>query len=250
MLVICRWSTQPVVISLIRCQCRRTVATTRHSHSSCRRPAVCRRRPINGLSLVSYIIESDRSWCLMQCWRTLFTLCNDKLKCCNSETTINPRLDSAVSSRRSVQCCLSVELLSTVSLLVGHCKLPFEGHSRSLILVPLYTWFLHGCFTIMQWPWSSVRVCMRVYSEVCVRACRCNLALMLMTDLVVDTSLCIDWTVHLPFILHLAILGQLQPPQPAFLLCSFSSRQFDCQISIFIAAQFPWLWHLFFWWGM
>jgi len=37
---------------------------------------------------------------------------------------------------------------------------------------------------------------------------RCNLAVMLMTDLVLDTSLCIDWTSHLPFILHLAILGQ------------------------------------------
>jgi len=47
-----------------------------------------------------------------------------------------------------------------------------------------------------------------VYMEVCVCVGRCNLALMLMTDLVLDTSLCIDWTVHLPFVLHLAILGQ------------------------------------------
>jgi len=54
-----------------------------------------------------------------------------------------------------------------------------------------------------------------VYGSVRVR--RCNLALMLMTDLVLDTSLCIDWTVHLPFILHLAILGLLHRRQRQFL---------------------------------
>jgi len=48
-----------------------------------------------------------------------------------------------------------------------------------------------------------------LYVPVCDR---CNLALMLMTDLVLDTSLCVDWTVHLPFILHLAILGTYQQP--------------------------------------
>ena len=50
-----------------------------------------------------------------------------------------------------------------------------------------------------------MRVCMTAGVRVC---CRCNLALMLITDLVLDTNLSVDWTVHLPFILHLAVLGQ------------------------------------------
>ena len=41
---------------------------------------------------------------------------------------------------------------------------------------------------------------------------RCNLAIMLLTDLLVDCAE-IDWTVHLPLILHLAFLG-LDNPRP------------------------------------
>jgi len=32
---------------------------------------------------------------------------------------------------------------------------------------------------------------------------------MLLTDLVLESSVCVDWISHLPFILHLAVLGLL-----------------------------------------
>ena len=37
--------------------------------------------------------------------------------------------------------------------------------------------------------------------------CRCNLAVMLMTDLIVD-GIDIDWSAHLPHLLHVIFLGK------------------------------------------
>ena len=39
--------------------------------------------------------------------------------------------------------------------------------------------------------------------------CRCNLAVMLLTNLIVD-CVDIDWTVHLPLMLHIVFLGESQ----------------------------------------
>ena len=40
----------------------------------------------------------------------------------------------------------------------------------------------------------------------CFSVCRCNLAVMLLTDLIVDCEV-VDWTAHLPLMLHIIFLG-------------------------------------------
>lgn len=51
----------------------------------------------------------------------------------------------------------------------------------------------------------------------CGQYCRCYLAVMLLTDLVVD-SVPIDWSVHLPIILHIIFIGELKTASASLIL--------------------------------
>lgn len=63
-------------------------------------------------------------------------------------------------------------------------------------------------------PYIYIWVCVCVYLTfifICVTIFRCNIAVIFMTEMVVDHSVREDWALHLPLLLHALFLGRSWP---------------------------------------